>query len=303
MKAIVYNGEPTLREVPIPPTRKGEVLGEVVLASLTSIDKAVLHGYIPAKEFISPGTFGVIRVVEVGVESRATAGLLYAVTPLCSDGIPGVTRDGLFREYISISDDCLMKVAKGFMKSPSKNLIPLSIEFSYIDRLASLVQGMDVLVLGCNINTYILASVIADVANITVACLSKELFNDIASLGVRVVNVENVKDCLFDVVIVNSIEPFLAALAPRFLKDSSTIVIPPNIPPVAVKLTWRFRRVRIIRPRLAGIHKGLRAINKVNMKVINKKVVLTTSLPDALSLMKVHQYYERITYLNPRYRL
>ncbi len=297
MKALLWVGEAVVRDVSVPPIPRGWVLGRVLAASLSSIDAAVTSGTIPVLPGRVLGSYGVIRVVEPGVDSGFGPGEVLGVVSLSKGGFLGLDIDGLMREYASVPKECLRRVIN--VEQSKLWLYPLMLEFSFIPALRDGVVGKDVLVMGTGISTYVIASYLRGDSRVSVLGDSSSLVKKLAGLGVKVVSTKKAAELYgaFDAVVLCAMSSYLIMISPRFVGDGGLLIIPPNT--YVGKLVFddplALTRVTLWRPPHAGIGEGADVVGVVDEGFLKSIVAVTNDLSEAAVLRR---HYARVIYVS-----
>ncbi len=299
MKALVWNGEAVVEERPVPPIPKGWVLGKVLAASLTSIDAAVTSGTYPVIPGRVLGSYGLIRVVEPGVDAPFGPGEVVGVTPLSSEGTLVIDLDGVMSEYASVPSDTAIDVGKSAVKSADLWKLLLMLEFSFVPKLTDIVGGKDVLILGTGISTYIIASFLKSYSRITVIGRESPFLKRLAGLGVKVLSAKkhlNKERSLFDVVILCAIHSYMAMASPTYLRSGGTLVLPPNTPHGKLVLSYpnTLSRIMIVRPEHGDLRDGEEVLRSVGADLLESVIGVAKSFEEVGVLRR---HYARITYV------
>ncbi len=299
MKALVWNGEAVVEERPVPPIPRGWVLGKVLAASLTSIDAAVTSGTLPVIPGRVLGSYGLIRVVEPGVDTPFGPGEVVGVTPLSSEGTLVIDLDGVMSGYASVPSDTTIDVGKNIVKSADLWKLLLMLEFSFVPKLTDIVGGKDVLILGTGISTYIIASFLKSYSRITVIGRESPFLKRLAGLGVKVLSVKkhlNKEGSLFDAVILCAIHSYMAMASPTYLRSGGTLVLPPNTPHGKLVLSYpnTLSRIMIVRPEHGDLRDGEEVLRSVGADLLESVIGVAKSFEEVEVLRR---HYARVTYV------
>ncbi len=299
MKALVWNGEAIIEERPVPPIPRGWVLGKVLAASLTSIDAAVTSGTLPVIPGRVLGSYGLIRVVEPGVDAPFGPGEVVGVTPLSSEGTLVIDLDGVMSEYAAVPSDTIIDVSKNIVKSEDLWKLLLMLEFSFVPKLTDIVGGKDVLILGTGISTYIIASFLKSYSRITVIGRESPFLKRLAGLGVKVLSAKkhlNKEGSLFDAVILCAIHSYMAMASPTYLRSGGTLVLPPNTPHGKLVLSYpnTLSRIVIVRPEHGDLRDGEEVLRSVGTDLLESVIGVARSFEE-VGVLRMH--YARITYV------
>jgi len=299
LKALVWNGEAVVEERPIPPIPRGWVLGKVLAASLTSIDAAVTSGTLPVIPGRVLGSYGLIRVVEPGVDASFGPGEVVGVTPLSSEGTLVIDIDGVMSEYAAVPSDTVVSTDKNAAAGKDLWKLLLMLEFSFVPKLTGIVGNKDVLILGTGISTYIIASFLRDYSRITVIGRESPFLKRLAGLGVRVLSAKkhlNKEESLFDAVVLCAIHSYMAMASPTYLKSGGTLVLPPNTPHGKLVLSYpnTLSKIVIVRPEHGNLHEGEEVLRSVGTDLLESVIGVAKSFEEVGVLRR---HYARITYV------
>ncbi len=296
MKALLWVGEAVVRDMPPPPIPRGWVLGRVLAASLSSIDAAVTSGTIPVLPGRVLGSYGVIRVVEPGVDLDYGPGDVLGVVSLSKGGFMGLDLDGLMREYASVPAECLRRILN--VESGKLWLYPLMLEFSFIPALRDGIVGKDVLVMGTGISTYIIASYLRGDSRVSVLGNSSFLVKKLAGLGIKVISTKRASELhgAFDAVVLCAMSSYLIMISPRFIGDGGTLIIPPNtyIGKLVFDDPLALTHIMLWRPPHAGLAEGAEALSVVDEGFLKSIVAVTNDLSETAVLRR---HYARVIYV------
>ena len=290
MKAVVWEHDLIVREVPVPPIPEGWVLGKVISAMLSPIDRSATVGAQPLPPGRIMGSYGVIRVVEPGIGSGAGPGELYGVQPYCEDSILGVNLDGTMGEYASVPSSCLIKLRNNLLSERT----PLWIEFSFIDQLKELARRSEsTLLVGCSFTAYIIANSLRNVADFNVACVERALMKEISELGVPVKKIINLGEKKYDLVVLEPTSAYYSMKALTLLKKDGTLYVPPTHTKLQLEYSGHPMSFNVVRAVIGDIESGKQAIETINKKVLSSAVVTTENMEEVPLLAK---YFGRVIY-------
>lgn len=298
MKALVWNGEAVVEERPIPPIPRGWVLGKVLAASLTSIDAAVTSGTLPVIPGRILGSYGLIRIVEPGVDASFGPGEVVGVTPLSSCGTLAIDLDGVMSEYAAVPSDTLIDVSRDATKGKNLWKLLLMLEFSFVPALADIVEGKDILILGTGISTYIIASFLKNYSRITVIGRESPFLKRLAGLGIKVLSARkhlSKEGLLFDAVILCAIHSYMAMASPMYLRSGGALVLPPNTPHGKLVLSYpnTLSKMVIVRPEHGSLRDGEEVLKEVGTNLLESVIGVTKSFEEVGMLRR---HYARIIY-------
>ncbi len=289
MRALVWEQNVTLKEVPVPPIPKGWVLGKVLYGMFGPIDRSIMLGLHPVEPNRIAGSLGVIRVIEPGVDATGIRpGEVYTVIPYCKDGIVGIDYDGLLADYAALPSECLVKVSRNDLKPE----LPLWVEFSFLDDVSRAAEGKKTLIVGCGFSGYVTARYLKDRCEVTVACIERALYDDIASLGVDVMMLDNIAS-KYDVIVVEPLSIYSTLQVLKVLNENGTLVFPPTQPKVLLSYSGFPRVFHIIRPQLGNIAAGKKALSEIPDKLRKSAYAILKHLDEVPVLVR---YYGRVVY-------
>ncbi len=292
MRAIVFDGDLTLSSIPPPPIPEGWVLGKVQTAMISSIDRALINGLLPLLERRVIGTFGVIRVIEEGVNSSAHSGEVYGVKAKCGNQLIGLTTDGLMAEYATIPSECLTEV-KDLEENPIFN--PLYIEFSFIKDLMKYTEpDFKCLILGCSFTSLIMALNLMKISDVTVACKDGELTRKLSDAGVHTSTIRKVKHNYYDLIALADYNPFYIINSVSYLNHHGILYIPPHFPSIIHVIPLSTSKVKIVRGKYGNLRDGYKSVKKVPRKELDNYVTVTQNIEEVIPLFK---YYPRVILL------
>ncbi len=299
MKALVWSGEAVVEERPLPPIPRGWVLGKVFAASLTSIDAAVTSGTLPVIPGRVLGSYGLMRVVEPGVDAPFSPGEVVGVTPLSSEGTLVIDLDGVMGEYAVVPSDTIIDVGKGRMSGGDLWKLLLMLEFSFVPKLADIAGGKDVLILGTGISTYIIASFLRGNSRITVMGRESPFLKRLAGLGIKVLSAKkhlNREGSVFDIVVLCAIHSYMAMASPTYLKNGGTLVLPPNTPHGKLVLSYpnTLSKTVIVRPEHGDLREGEEVLKSVGTDLLESVIGVARSFEEVGVLRR---HYARVTYV------
>ena len=284
MKALLFNNGLRVDEIPIPPASPDEVLGKVLIASFTPIDRAVITGIIPSNSAI-PGSTGLIRVIEPPIPRKndIMEGEVFFVRPRCSDIIYGYNFDGFLAEYSRAHTKCLIKIPKSVKLSTE---LLLNLEFSYVEDILLNIPSNKVLVLGCCIEAYVVSKTLFNKGfEVVVACNNSKLRRYIASEGINVVKYSNINGRYDSVIVFDHV---LGVDSTRYVKSDGLLIIPPTQPPHYIRVT---DNLHIYIPKQRLPHTNY--LGGIPKNLVNESIAVTNSLDRVPALIK---YFERVIY-------
>ncbi len=235
VKGIVWYGGAAVAEVRRPPLKRGEVLGKVLAASITHIERLVSLGLIPTEVGRVLGSVGLIKVIDISSDLDSTLIGKYLLLLPRPSNIGGINFDGVLTEVVSIPYKLLMPISKYYASVPE---VLIYAELSYIHEIVDHVKNKEVLVLGCGPTSYITVKYIKDLCNVYVGYLhNQQMRSKIAELGVYVANYENISKGDYDIIIILTADTYLALNILKLIKNPEIIVVPPTNYRVLINIT------------------------------------------------------------------
>ncbi len=268
-----------------PPIRRGHVLGKLITASVTHIERLISLGVVYSEIGRTLGSMGIIRVIDVNSNSGSTCiGKYYLVLPR-PDSIGGIHFDGVLANYPVLPIDSLIPLAEHYALRPETILYA---ELSYIHDLTKYVRNKEVLVVGCGPSSYLVCNHIRDLCNVYVACLSyNNMISKIAELGVYVANIDNLSKLAYDVVVFLSISGYFLNRVVKYINNKGLILLPPTIPGDLVSIVnyeLHAKRVKILPLKYGSIDSGIKAIGK-HLDKIKRLISITNDFNDLINNM------------------
>jgi hypothetical protein len=289
VKSLIWGPGLKVTEISIPPVPLGWVLAKVLTAYLGPLERAVMLGVQPVSSGRILGGLGIVRVIESGVNVEDFAlGGVYAVQPHSNYGLLGIDVDGIIAEYAIIPKDSLIPIPRSMLREP---FLPLWLEFSYLKEIKEIVTGKEVLIIGCGFGGLVTARYLQNESNIKVGCVSKALFNDIASYGIEIMSIDNIRR-KFDVIILAPLSIYSTMKVLRFCAENSTIIIPPTHPKIIIDYGGWPRSVRLFRPNFTNPILGRDPISRVSQKILKKAYVCIDDLNEVATYSR---YFGRIS--------
>jgi len=283
VKAVRWFGKTEVVESNNPPLKRDFVLGKTISGALTHIERYISLGLIPTELGRVLGSLGIIKVIEVGVNlSNSLIGRYFMLLP-SHRGVGGLDFDGVLAEYTAIPAHNLIPISKSSATDPYTLLYA---EFSYIHNILRYVEDREVLILGCGLSSYILASYIKDLCNVYVACVDGGFRPHIAGLGVYVANYDNIPQKTYDAVIVNTLSNSVILQIPNLVRNNGVIIVPPTLPrrTFILSLNTKVRRIRVLTPTFAGVDHGKNVLSRCE-DLVRRYVNVVNSFEDALNSM------------------
>ncbi|MCX8186527.1 MAG: hypothetical protein N3G48_05410 [Sulfolobales archaeon] len=228
MKGVIWLNNLTLTDIPKPPIKQGEVLGKVVGASITHLEKLIALGAIPTDVGRVLGSVGVIKAIDVAPDLNSRLiGRHFLLLPRLNY-VGGINFNGILAEYSSIPLKLLTPISDYYALKPETLIYA---ELSFIYEITNYVKNKEVLVVGCGPTSYIIVKHIKDLCNVCVACVhNQQIRSKIAELGVYIANYDNINDYKYDIVIVLTMNDYQLINALKAVRNNGRIIIPPNFP-------------------------------------------------------------------------
>ncbi len=302
MKAIVFNGALRLTKLPPPPIPEGWVFGQVLSAMYTPYDTSVLSEFHMEKRTV--GSFGVIRIIELGVNSSGEPGKIYGVKPLCDGEALVLDLEGLMREYASVPSVCLVSIPREEVGSGEEVLgrIPLYIEFSLVSSVKKEVVNYEkVLILGCNFTSLVTSLNLLDSHDVVAACTGgsqQNYLRRLAEMGVKVIKASHLREDYFDSIIVSSGNPYYIMRSVTYAKDGGEIIFMhiagPTIP---ISYSIKEGEVKLKAASFSSMRDGKEALRALTDDVLRNEVAVTKVLEEIPSLSRI---YGRAVWVRPK---
>ncbi len=285
VKGVIWSNGAVLADLRKPPLRQGNVLGKVVTASVSHIEKLVSLGFIPTEVGTILGSAGVIKVIDVGsgLDSKIV-GKHFLLLPRPGN-VGGVNFDGVLAEVASIPHRLLIPISSYHASVPETLIYS---ELSYVHEIAKHVKNKDVLLLGCGPTSYVTVKYIKDLCNAYVACIqSNQIRHKIAELGVFIANYENVSEGVYDVVIVLATLPYIPSNILKIVRNAKLIIIPPTIPRTLINvlgLNYDVGALNFLVPNYVIVDEVLEKLSNM-LKDLNNLTGIVSDFDEALSSM------------------
>jgi len=298
MKVLSWTPELNIMEHPSPPIPKGWVFGKVIYGMISTLDNSFKAG-LPIPLGRVAGSFGVLRVLEAGVDSGAEEGRVYGVVLYSREGILGVDIDGLMGPFASVPSDSLIRL-EGKHMNELNELMPLWLEFSYLPHLKEAIRdSINPLILGCNFTTYVVATNLRKEKDFIVGCVGNTFLKQFSELGVKTINISKSNsnnDRKFDFVFLGVLSSYYIMNVFKYLGDYEIlkIYLPPDIPAVLLKLPDMPRKIVIERAKFNDPREGLKALRNVSGDFLKKNVAITKELTEIPHLIR---HYPRIIWV------
>ncbi|MEM1983139.1 MAG: hypothetical protein QXZ63_05705 [Sulfolobales archaeon] len=297
MKGIIWLNDAVIAEIPKPPMRHGEVLGKMVGASFTHVEKLIALGSIPTDVGRVLGSIGIIKAIDASSDLDSKLIGRYFILLPRHDYIGGIDFDGVLADYASIPLKLLMPISEYYASRPETLVYA---ELSFIHETIDYVKNKNVLIIGCGPTSYIIANHIKDLCNVHVTCIHNQpIRSKIAELGIYVANYNNLDTYRYDVVILLTTSTYLLLNTLRMIKDLGYVIIPPNIPRVllgTLSVETDVNVVKFVFPkhRLDG---GVFEVFEKYLKDLRKLVSVTNNFEEAMS--GVFHFWRSIVYRRP----
>lgn len=282
-----YGSEAILEETTMPPIPPKHVLAKVLSALVYSPykNKNVLRNTKPGKTL---GSFGLVRVIEPGIESKVMPGEVYGVKPYTTYGILGLDVDGLASEYVVIPREALLNLKEA---EPEK-VSPLHIEFGYIYELSKLLEGFEKgLIVGCGFTAYVIGFAVKNYRNIEILCSSSEYLKSLKDLGLPLRrNLEDVKDKIDLLILTEDTEVDLRNLL-NLLRDNAWIYITPGIFTLSLNYFGIPSKIKLVRPRTFKPKYSMRYLDRISPHIVEYHIKVVSELSQVVSALSL---FERV---------
>jgi len=284
LKSVKWCEGVEVREVPIPPIPQGWVLGKVLTAmtyspKLTGFSEVMIRN-------VTLGSFGVVRVVEAGVESNVVVGKIYGVVPFCGVGFLGLDVDGLLSEYSVIPSTCLIEL-KG---EPIDKYSSLYIEFSYVEELLKIARRLNsAIIVGCDFTSYVLSLSLKSLVDVTAFC-NDEVFKPLHEVGISVrKDLSELRS--YDLAIITENPRFEIT---KYLTNAGIIYLTPKQPHITLRYFGQPKKVSLVRPSRFNYDSGRKALSGIVKYVLESNVAFTNDFNEVKNLVEV---FPRVSYV------
>ncbi|MEO3993348.1 MAG: hypothetical protein QN229_03440 [Desulfurococcaceae archaeon TW002] len=279
-----YEGKAILEETTIPPIPPKHVLAKVLSTLIYSPykNRNVLKNMKSGRTL---GSFGIVKIVEPGVETNVMPGEVYGVEPYTTYGILGLDVDGLASEYTVIPKEALVSL-KGI--KPEK-VSPLHVEFGYIHELTKLAENSSRgLIIGCGFTAYVLGLIVKNYRNTEILCLNTEYLKSLRDLGLPLKkDLENLKDKVDLLVLTEDIEIDLRNL----LRDSAWIYITPGTFTLSLHYYGIPPKIKLVRPKTFKPKYSIKFLNKISPHIIESQIKIVNELSQVIEALSL---FERV---------
>lgn len=285
LKSVKWrDNEAILEESTIPPIPPRHVLVKVLSTLIYSPykNKNVLKNVKSGKTL---GSFGLVRVVEPGVEAEIMPGEVYGVRPYTNYGILGLDVDGLASEYAVIPKEALVSLKE---LEPEK-ISPLHVEFGYIYELTKLIESSERgLIVGCGFTAYILGLAAKNYRNSEILCLGAEHLKSLRDLGLPLKkSLEDLKNKVDLLVLTEDAEVDLRNL----LRDNAWIYMTPGTFTLNIHYYGIPRKVKLTRPRIFKPKHSITYLKRVSPHIIESQIKTVSELNQAVEALSL---FERV---------
>jgi len=280
VKALLFNGEIRVDEVPLPPIYKDHVLVEVIAGVSNGIENAIYKGYL----WINPGTIlgceGVGKVKHVGVDVEHDL-IGKTVVPKYDNilKIPGIHIHGFLAEFIALP----VKSIEVIGDNTDVKLAALARSISIAVEVAERASNSKLLIMGSGF-TGKLASLLASKSALEVYVLSEKPIQELKDHVTSIIKPSSkvIYNYKWDIVFISSLNPMYQLIVQKGV-NVEELFIHPLI--VAAGETIKPGRYKV------EVAKGVdapRAVNKAKEYswFIEKNASLVTSLDLAVPSIK-----------------
>ena len=239
MKALVFDGNLHLAELPIPVRKQGDVLIRIVKAGICNTDHEIVAGYMPGFTGVLGHEFiGVIEKADdkIFIRKRATAEINCGcgTCDYCKSGMErhcphrtviGIQgRDGAFAEYISVPAENAVVIPDSIPDLSAVFIEPLAAALEIKDQVP--LENTKVLLVGDGKLGILIAHVLSTIqCETTVVGHHPETLNRIRKPGAAAIVSDEFQKTKFDVVIEASGNPDAFQLAVECTKPRGTLVL------------------------------------------------------------------------------
>jgi threonine dehydrogenase-like Zn-dependent dehydrogenase len=301
MRAVIFNGELTLSDVPAPQPERAEALVRVLKAGVCKTDLEIVRGYMGFKGILGHEFVGVVEDAENrDVVGRRVVGEINCachVCPLCQMELPhhclqrsvlGIQgRNGAFAEYLTLPEENLHLVPENVPDEAAVFTEPLAAAFRILEQID--IDSSDrVVVLGDGRLGNLIAQVLyTQTKNLTVVGNNEWKLELLRGLDIPTAHVdEPFERGQADIVVeaTGSYEGFPRAL--ELVRPEGTIVLKTTVAhPTAFDLSVPVvQEVRVIGSRCGPFRPALDALSRGSIQV-EPLITDRYDLQDALSAL------------------
>lgn len=240
MKAVWFDGTLTVRDVPVPTRRPGEVLIRVARAGICNTDHEILKGYVPGfSGVLGHEFFGYVQETDdpalAGKRVTAEINCSCGTCDYCAAGMgrhcPARTvlgiagRDGVFAEYVSVPRTNVIEIPSDIPDTEAVFVEPLAAACEILEQVR-IEKGLRVLVLGDGKLGQMIARVLQPAGcDLTVVGKHGDKLRLLDSIGIRTQLLGNFREQPFDVVIEATGSPPALSAAIRCTRPRGTLVL------------------------------------------------------------------------------
>lgn len=286
MKAIVYDGELKIVDVPMPVPAPGEALIRVSMGGICNTDIEIMKGYLGFRGIIGHEFTGVVE--ETAGNVKAMAGKRVVGEINCGCGVCGTCRSGLekhcparttlgisgrpgaFAEYTTLPVANLHEIPDGLSDEQAVFTEPLAAAFEILEQV-SVRESQSVLVLGDG-KLGILCALVLKLtgAHVALAGRHPDKLGIAARQGVSTVPVNDIPEgSAFDIVVeatgsTRGLESAMEYTRPRgtiILKSTVADNIPANLAPIVIN------EITVIGSRCGPFEPAIRALEHGSIDV------------------------------------
>lgn len=279
-----YENKAILEEVIIPPIPPRHVLAKVLSVLIYSPhkNKNILKNIRIGRTL---GSFGLVRIIEPGIETEVVPGEVYGVKPYTNNGVLGLDLDGLASEYAVIPREALISL-KGIELNRAS---PLHIEFGYVYELTKLMKNAEKgLIVGCGLTAYVLGLLGRNYRNSEILCLNTEYLKNLKDLGLPLrKNLEDLKDKVDLLVLTEDVEIDLG----NILRDDAWVYVTPGTFILSLRYYGTPSRIRLARPRTFKPEYSVKYLNKISPHIIESQIKIVNELNQVVEALN---FFERV---------
>jgi len=274
-------------ESPIPPINEGEALGKTIVAVFGTIDNYVLKGLIPTKPGVTAGSIGLVRVIEVGINSSFKVGYKYVNYPYCNQRLYGSDIDGFLSEYSVVSQQCTLELTQEL-----GGINGLALHYLYLSNVGEYVRStsaFNVCVIGDGLDLIINSTYLSNLGCEVTAVLCKDehrVIDFLASKCYRVIKMRNLRgNEVFDAIILtggSTTSPYILSL----VKVNGSLIVSPTYAPLFNMYILQPHKITVYVPGFSNkVNEVLGVINEIPNNILMSKLAIVKELDDVLPLI------------------
>jgi len=275
-RALKYYGKLEVVESPAQHVRHGHILVKVMYVFISEVEKILFSGWEPVVKPITPGSSGVVRVLEdpSGKHSEMS-GRACTVSPLGVNGVLGLDTDGLLSTYQSLHPSYIYSTVQD--PKPLHSIQPY---VAYSATLGEKTYG-STLIVGCEFSETATAMYISSYKGEEPVLICSNPLRPVRALGFKVYKHVGDLDKRYDTVVIGH-ESFSLIHSVLSEVSAENIVVSAfsrlKAIPVTSKLSARVRYVSRVE-----LEEGYSAVEEISKKLMHFLRVLSISSPEEVT--------------------